>query len=116
MEDSTFQEKFNQAWELKKESRFEEAMKLYSELYQQLIRDAFKNTGGAGKFEERDEIKVNTYLMGDNLACTILNNMGVILAEVGDKEAAKAYFEDSIKLTPKNIDYQDPIIGLKELE
>lgn len=116
MTDKEVQKKINDALELKKQGKFEDAMKLYSEFYEQLIRDAFEATGGIGKFEERDEIKVNKYLKGDNLACTVLNNMGVILAEAGNKEGARNYFEESIKLTPNGLDYPNPKVGLKELE
>lgn len=115
MKDSAFQEKFNQAWELKKRGKFTDAMSLYSELYEQLIRDAFEHTGGSTGTETQDNIKVIEYLKGDNLACTILNNMGVILAEAGNKESARKYFEESIKHIPDGVNYQNPIIGLKEL-
>lgn len=116
MNDIAFQQKFDSAWGLKKERKYEEAMALYSELYEQLIRDAFDYTGKPTESEKEDEERINNYLKGDKLACTILNNMAVILAETGNKEGAKKYFELSIKLTPDNLDYQNPIIGLKELE
>ncbi len=116
MEDSTFQEKFNQAWELKKRGEFSDSMKLYSELYEQLILDAFEHMGGSVGLPIDDKIKVDEYLKENNLACTILNNMAVILAEAGNKDSAKKYFKASIKLIPNGLDYQDPIIGLKELE
>lgn len=116
MNDKVFQEKFDSAWILKKQGNFEEAMSLYSELYEQLIKDGFERTGGVTDSEKGDQERINSYLKGDKLACTILNNMAVILAEAGNKNAARNYFELSIKLTPENFDYQDPIIGLKELE
>ena len=112
----TFQEKFNQAREFKKQGNLSNAMSLYSELYEQLIRDAFEHTGGSTGLAIDDKEKVDKYLTGDNLACTILNNMGVIWAETGNKEGAKKYFKLSINLTPRDLDYQNPIIGLKELD
>ena len=115
MNDEIFQEKFDNAWNMKKEGEFEEAIKLYSELYEQLIKDAFANIGGTSESYSKDKSKVNNYLKGDKLACTILNNMGTILAEGGNKVDAKKYFEESIKLTPDGLNYQDPVIGLKEL-
>ena len=116
MDNNTFQQKFDLACELKKEKEYEKANSIYSELYEQLIRDGFKNTGKPTESEKEDEERINNYLKGDNLACTILNNIAVILAEVGNKEGAKNYFELSIKLTPDGLDYQNPIKGLKQLE
>ena len=116
MNDKIFQEKFNNAWSMKKDGRLEEAIKLYSELYEQLIRDAFASIGGISESYSNDEAKVNNYLNGDKLACTILNNMGTILAEGGNKVCAKEYFKESINLRPDYLNFQDPIIGLKELE
>ncbi len=116
MNDNTFKEKFNIAWEFKKQKRYEEAMFLYSELYKQLIKDAFVQIGDPTESEKDDQKRVNNYLKGDNLACTILNNMAVILAESGNVEGAKNYFNLSIKLTPTDVDYYDPIRGLSELE
>lgn len=116
MTDEIFQKKFDQARNFKKEGKFVEAMRLYSELYKQLIRDAFKNVGGATESYSGDEARVGEYFKKDNLACTILNNMGAILAEVGNKEAAKKYFEESVKYTPEGLGYQNPKIGLKELD
>ncbi len=111
-----FQEKINKAWELKNDGNSSEAMSLYSELYEQLIKDAFRNTGNPTDSYLEDEVRVGNYLKGDNLACTILNNMAVILAENGEKESARKYFNESIKYTPEYLDYQNPVIGLKELE
>lgn len=116
MTDSTFQEKFNQAWELKKNGDSSGSMVLYSELYEQLIRDAFEHTGSSTGLAIDDKEKVDKYLRGDRLACTILNNMAVILAEAGNKDGAKKYFKASIKLTPEDFNYNDPVIGLKELD
>lgn len=125
MEDKLFQEKFNQAWQYKKERKFSDAMELYDELYNQLIVGAtkyarsFKNSeideGKTRKIMPQFFNKADEYLKKDSLTCTILNNMGVIFAEVGDNKSAKKYFEESIKYTPYGIDYQNPKIGIKEL-
>lgn len=116
MEDKLFQKKFNRAWMYKKERKYIEAMELYVELYRQLIKDAFEYLGGANGTFAEDKSKVGEYLKGDNLACTILNDMGVIFAEVGDKQSARKYFEESIRYTPDGINYENPKIGLKELK
>jgi len=120
------QEIFNKAWRLKKEGKYSDALALYNELYEQLIKEASDYARGfEGSVVDEDKIrklmpqlfrKVDEYLKKDNLACTILNNMGVIYAENGNTETAKKYFEESIRLTPDGIDYPNPKIGLKELE
>ena len=116
MKDKIFQKKFVKAWNYKKEKKFVKATELYVELYRQLIKDALEHFKGTSKSETGDRKRVEEYLKGDNLACTILNNIGVIFAEIGDKKSAKKYFEESIKLTPTRLDYQNPKIGLKELK
>src|SRR5690606_1032911 len=122
MDNITFQQKFNLAWENKKKGSFSEAMEIYDELYTQLIKEAgdYARSFEGSTVDEGDTRKImplffnksEEYLKRDNVACTILNNMGVIMAEVGNKDSAKKYFEESIKFTPDDLDYQNPIIGL----
>ena len=119
------QQKFNQAWEYKKEGKLTDAMKLYDELYEQLIKEScnYARSFEGSEIDEDNTRKVmpkffnkaDEYLKRDKLACTILNNMGVIFAEIGDKESARRYFEESIKHIPDGLDYQNPIIGLNNL-
>ena len=122
----TNQEKFNKAWTLKKEGNFAEALKLYKELHDELVDEAGESAWEipGTRIDEGDTRKImpslftetEKYLRKYNMFCTILNNMGVIYAEAGDKESARRCFEDSIKFTPEGIDYPNPKIGLKELE
>ncbi|MEK7566707.1 MAG: tetratricopeptide repeat protein [Patescibacteria group bacterium] len=119
------QEKFNKAWELKKQGKCSDALKLYNELYGRLIKDANKyarsfegsviDKGNTRKLMPQLFRKTDEYLKRDNLACAILNNMGVIYEELGDRDTAKKYFEESIRLTPDNLNYPNPKIGLEEL-
>ena len=90
-------------------------MVIYSELYERLIKDAFESTGNPTDSYLEDEVRIGSYLRGDKLACTILNNMAVILTENGKKDSARKYFEESIKYTPKDLEYPDPVIGLNQL-
>lgn len=122
------QEKFNKAWDLKKEGKFKEALDLYKELLNELIDEAGKYTrslsgtrintddGRGVKIMPKLFSEVDKYLKRDVAYATILNNMGVIYAEAGDKKSAINCFKDSIKYTPDGFDYQNPKIGLKELE
>lgn len=126
MNDQSFQEKFDQAWTNQKKGKFTDAMKLYDELYEQLIKEAadYARSFDRSEIDEGDAkkgmplffIKAEEYSKRDNRVCTILNNVGVIFTETGDKESAIKYFKESIKFTPDGLDYQNPKIGLKELE
>ena len=120
------QELLNKAWELKKEGKFIEALDFYNKAYDILIKESVDyaknfegseiNEGKTRKVMPKFFNKADEYLKKDNVICTILNNMGVIFAELGDKKTAKKYFEESIKFTPPKVDYPDPKVGLKELE
>ena len=99
---------------------------MYQELHDQLVDEAGEHARQipGTRVDEGDTRKImpslftetEKYLRQDNAFCTILNNMGVIYAETGDKESARRCFEDSIKFTPEGMDYSNPKIGLKELE
>ena len=120
------QEKFNTAWDLKKQGKFVEALKLYRELHDELLDEAGEHArnipgtrideGSTRKIMPSLFTETEKYLKKNNLFCTILNNMGVIYAESGDVESAKKCFEDSIKFTPDDFDYPNPKLGIKELE
>lgn len=120
------QEKFNKAWELKKQGNLKGALDLYTSLYDELIKEASKHAGSIPGTEITEGKTVTMmpsfmteaekFIRKDKLACTILNNMGVIYAEAGDKESAKNCFEQSIELTPDGVDYPNPKIGLEELQ
>src|SRR3989344_4326684 len=103
------QDLFNKAWEKKKEGDFAGALKLYDELYEQLIKEAsdFAHSFEDSVIDEGKTTKImpqlfrksDEYLKKDKSACTILNNMGVIYGEIGNSEMAIKYFEESIRLT-----------------
>jgi predicted negative regulator of RcsB-dependent stress response len=42
--------------------------------------------------------------------------MGVIFAELGDKESAAEKFKEAIDLSPDGEDYEDPQINLENLQ
>ncbi len=117
------QEKINKAWALKKEGNFTEALKLYKGLHDELVDEAGEHARQipGTRIDEGDTRKImpslftetEKYLRKDNVFCTILNNMGVIYAEAGDKESARRCFEDSIKFTPDGTDYPNPKLDLK---
>lgn len=119
------QTKLNQAWELKKEGKHSEALKLYQEVHDFLVDEASEHArqvpgtrideGNTRKIMPSLFIETEKYLRRDNVFCTVLNNMGVIYAEAGDMDSARKCFEDSIKFTPDGTDYPNPKIGLEEL-
>ena len=61
-------------------------------------------------------IKYDVFLKTNFLCCQIKNNLGVCRAELGDLKGAIEAFNESIKFTPSGLDYQAPIIALKEIE
>lgn len=119
-----FQEKFDKAMLYQKESKLDVALNLYKDLYAQLVIEATdyakcierpKTFDGKPKdFSPHFLKNAGEYLRSDNLASLILNNICVILAEVGNKELAKKYFKQSIKYIPGGMDYADYEIWLKD--
>ena len=120
------QEILNKAQEHKKLGELSEALDLYNQAYDFLIKEATQSAkktsgttvdeGSTRKIMPKYFVEAEKYLKNDNVVCIILNNMGVIFAELGDKKNAKKYFEESIKLTPNKLNYQNPHVGLKSLE
>lgn len=55
-------------------------------------------------------------LKSDLLYSILLNNVGTLFAEIGDGKQAIVCFKESIEFIPKSISYDDPKMGLKELE
>jgi len=110
MNNQEFQGKLANALLLKKAGRQVEALELYIELYAQLKEDAFdyaRCVDSSGT--DDDGLSIDTaqfysnadeYLKSDNLACIILNNICVILANTGHKAAARKYFIKLIKYLP----------------
>lgn len=120
------QDKINRAHKYKEEGKLIESIGTYNQVYDFYIKEATEfarrsdnaivNKGTTRKINPEYFLEAEKYLKRDNVVCTILNNMGVIFAELDDKENAKKYFEEAIKLTPNGLDYQEPKIGLKNLE
>lgn len=124
------QELLNKASDLKKSGKHAEAFKMYSAAFDILVKEAnayagsFKNTGyetiEEGKRTWTDTPaffdKAKEYMKRDKNAAVISNNMGVILAGLGDLNNAKEWFRQAMGLTPDHMDYPDPQINLKNLE
>lgn len=124
------QELLNKASDLKKNSKHSEAFKMYSAAFDILVKEAnsyassFENIGyetiEEGKRTWTDTPaffdKAKEYMKRDKTATVISNNMGVILAELGDLDNAKEWFRQAMELIPDHMDYPDPQINLKNLE
>ena len=106
--------------------QLEKALDCYSQTLDHLVAlakiSAEKSEGasmnaifGSAQVSENYLQKFNEYLRKDQVASIISNNMAVIFAKMGNKESARAFFEQAIDLTPKGVDYQDPHIGLQVL-
>ncbi len=119
------QQEINRAWTLKKEGLLTEALSIYNKIFDILCNEAreYARVQDGSITDDGDVRKINpqflklsqVYLQRDNSACVILNNMGVILAEMGRLDEAKNMFTQSIELTPEDLDYPNPKIGLKNL-
>lgn len=124
MNKQKFQEKLDNALLLKKAGRQVEALELYIELYARLKEEAFdyaRCVDSSGT--DDDGISIDTaqfynnadeYFKRDNLACIILNNICVLLASNGHKEAAKKYFIKLIKYLPDGEDASRHEIWMEE--
>ncbi len=113
MIDVAFEEKFNDAVALKAAGRLADALDLYVELYEQLIKEAeayarsFELSGiPAGILKTTPHFVKHTeeYLKSDNWASAVLNNVCVILAEAGHTKAASEYFMKAITCMPGDFD------------
>ena len=120
------QEKLNKAWELKKKGHYIEALDLYQQVHDYLVDEAreYAQSLPGTRIDEGNTLKImplffteaQNYLRKDKLFCTILNNMGVIYAELGKDDSAERCFEDAISFIPEGVDYPDPKINYQNLK
>lgn len=122
--DEDLQKKVNLAWQYKKNGKLLEGLGIYNQIYSFICKEAADHVRTNNVVDEGNTRKIlpsyfseaDKYLKQGSFAYLIANNMGTIFAELGDKENAKKMFEESIRLTPNNIEYSDPKIGLEELK
>lgn len=55
-------------------------------------------------------------LKSDLFYSIIVNNVGTAFAETGDKEQARKCYMESIEFIPQGVKYDDPFLGLREIE
>lgn len=120
------QELVNKAQDLKESGKYHEALMCYSDTMDLLVQEAneyARNQNGVQvdigslrsitpKFFEESR----KFLKQDMTAAIISNNMGSLYARLGDFENAKKMFEEAIDLTPDGEEYNDPKIGLENLD
>lgn len=116
----------NRAVELKNEGNLVAALSCYNDAFDMLIHEAnsyarqqdgsVKEIGSVRTIMPKLFDESKKYLKSDMTAAIISNNMGTLMARLGDFDGAKKMFEQSIDLTPDNTIYNDPAIGLKEIE
>ena len=116
----------NKAQELKHEGKLQAALACYSNAFDLLTKEAdgyARNIEGTmvdvGKLRAITSKlfnEVKKYFKKDKTASIISNNMGTILAELGDIEGARRMFVQAIELTPDGVDYSDPKIGIEKLK
>ncbi len=92
---------------------------------QTAIRFSDKAIYGGFLYFDKDNVRyvlpnfIHTFadcLTWNKIYATYLNNIGVAYAEMGNNDKAREYFRESIAFTPIGTDYQNPMIGLKELD
>lgn len=116
----------NRAVELKNEGNLVAALSCYNDAFDMLIHEAssyarqqdgsVKDIGSVRAIMPKLFDESKKYLKSDMAAAIISNNMGTLMARLGDFDGAKKMFEQSVDLTPDNKAYNDPVLGLKELE
>jgi len=105
------------------EKKYSEALSIYDELYQELLGKAGNYARKSeGELIQGEEVRTLNpqflfrsleYMSRDNLACRIVNSMGVIHAKLGDKKQAKSYFAEAMDFIPEGFDYPDPGTNLE---
>jgi tetratricopeptide (TPR) repeat protein len=119
------QNKINKAKEYKENKKSLEALGIYNQIFNFLCKEAanhahkpdnFKDVGKTRKIFPGFFRDSKEFLKRDELACKISNNMGTIFAESGDIDSAESMFKQSIDLTPDDMDYKDPVIGLQNIK
>jgi tetratricopeptide (TPR) repeat protein len=119
------QNKINRAKEYKDNKKPLEALGIYNQVFSFLCKEAANYANKPGNFGDSGKTReifpncfkdAKEFLKKDGLACKISNNMGTIFAETGDIDSAEKMFKQSIDLTPDDMDYKDPIIGLQNLK
>ena len=116
---------FEKALELKKEGKSHNALEVFSQAFDVLIDEAglyARHKQGFGVTIEALRPMKSTlledskiYLRQNTTAASLLNEMALLFAELGDYENAKQKFEEAIDLIPPDSEYDDPIINLAEL-
>lgn len=122
--DQDLQNKVNKAKKYKEEGKLLEALGIYNQVFDFLSQEAANHAHKAENVKDAKKVRqissgyfedAKKFLKQDDLACKISNNMGTIFAELGDTDSAKSMFMQAIDLTPDDMDYKDPKIGLEEL-
>lgn len=90
-----------------------EQAKEYAQLASPAVIEAIV---GTGSISMEYLSKFNEYLKKDKTAALVSNNMALVFAKMGNKESARAFFEQAIDLTPKGECYDAPHIGLEMLK
>ena len=111
------------ALQLEQQGQKDEALETISRAFDILIDEAGAYARAeVGEEKEIDELRAlaptlieySTVFLRQNLtASMILNNMGLLFAELGQYDAAVQKFEESVRLTPANIEYDDPSDNLQ---
>jgi len=116
----------------KKKGDIHKALEIYEHAEQTLMGNIFEELKQSGNEPLNDVSTVDSKkvvminmdvfnlfpgkLKQDNLYCTLQNNIGVCYAILGNDDEARKAFNEAIQFTPDGMDYQAPIIGLRQLD
>lgn len=113
------------AVELKKHDQKEEALSAYSKAFDALVDESgIYARGKVGDSIALEDLRLKTpelikyskeYLKQDIMASSILNEMGLLFANLGEYENAKQKYNEAIELIPSDVVFDDPSTNLAEL-
>lgn len=84
---------------------------------QSSIREAETPTGGRALLvSENHFLLIRKVLQSDVMYATVMNKIGKLYAQMGDREQARRAFLESIEFTPPGSGYRAPIDNLAELQ
>ena len=114
----------------KKKDDIQKAIEIYNHAAQVLMSNIFEELKKEGQDvldkvpdDEKAAIVnmevfnlVPAKLKQDNLYCILQNNLGTCYAELGQYDEARKAYSEAIAFTPDGMNYQDPIMALRQLD
>jgi tetratricopeptide (TPR) repeat protein len=115
----------------RKMGEFDNAMQYYSKAQNLIISNIHKQICDPESLCYKDEIidgkktmsvlpyyfiKTEEILKSNPEYAIVTNNIGACFSELGDIEAAREKFQESVEMTPSGYNYPDPVNALKDID